>query len=56
METPSWAVFGNDEKGFDPVETRHYRNKLKYRQPVEEQVEETVDSSIEKHSEEIINR
>lgn len=27
--TPQWAVYGADEKGFDPQETRHYRNKKK---------------------------
>ena len=25
--TPSWAVYGAEEQGFDPVEVRHYRNK-----------------------------
>lgn len=25
--TPAWAVFGAEEKGFDPCETRHRRNK-----------------------------
>ena len=25
QETPSWAVYGSNEKGFDPVETRVYR-------------------------------
>ncbi|GFR80109.1 S-adenosyl-L-methionine-dependent tRNA 4-demethylwyosine synthase [Elysia marginata] len=25
--TPHWAVFGADEQGFDPAETRFYRNK-----------------------------
>ena len=25
--TPSWAVFGAPEEGFDPVETRHYRKE-----------------------------
>lgn len=24
--TPEWAVFGSDEQGFDPVETRVTRN------------------------------
>ncbi len=23
--TPDWAVYGASERGFDPVETRHYR-------------------------------
>jgi tRNA wybutosine-synthesizing protein 1 len=25
--TPAWAVYGAAEKGFDPAEKRHYRNK-----------------------------
>ncbi|CAM9831906.1 unnamed protein product, partial [Phaeothamnion confervicola] len=25
-ETPAWALFGSAEDGFDPQETRHYRN------------------------------
>jgi tRNA wybutosine-synthesizing protein 1 len=28
MKTPSWAVFGAKEKGFDPKETRWYRKKV----------------------------
>ncbi|XP_070572971.1 S-adenosyl-L-methionine-dependent tRNA 4-demethylwyosine synthase TYW1-like [Ptychodera flava] len=28
-KTPSWAVFGSDEHGFDPVETRFHRKKRK---------------------------
>jgi wyosine [tRNA(Phe)-imidazoG37] synthetase (radical SAM superfamily)/flavodoxin len=27
-ETPSWAVFGAKEEGFDPAETRFFRNKV----------------------------
>lgn len=27
--TPHWAVFGASEQGFDPAETRFYRNKQK---------------------------
>lgn len=27
--TPSWAVFGADERGFDPHETRFFRKKNK---------------------------
>lgn len=26
-KTPSWAVIGSNERGFDPEETRHYRKK-----------------------------
>lgn len=26
-KTPSWAVIGSEERGFDPQETRHYRKK-----------------------------
>lgn len=26
-KTPSWAVMGAEERGFDPQETRHYRKK-----------------------------
>jgi tRNA wybutosine-synthesizing protein 1 len=29
VKTPSWAVFGSQEAGFDPVETRFFRNKQK---------------------------
>lgn len=32
--TPEWAIYGNEHKGFDPEETRHYRNK-KDKHPVE---------------------
>ncbi len=28
-KTPRWAVFGAEERGFDPVETRFYRKKQK---------------------------
>ena len=28
-KTPSWAVYGAREQGFDPVETRFYRKKRK---------------------------
>lgn len=28
-KTPSWAVFGSKEQGFDPIETRFYRKKQK---------------------------
>jgi len=28
-KTPSWAVFGAKEQGFDPMETRFYRKKRK---------------------------
>jgi hypothetical protein len=28
-ETPSWALFGSEEEGFDPTDTRH-RKKKKY--------------------------
>jgi tRNA wybutosine-synthesizing protein 1 len=28
-KTPSWAVYGAAEKGFDPEEERVYRNKKK---------------------------
>jgi tRNA wybutosine-synthesizing protein 1 len=28
-KTPSWAMFGAHEKGFDPKETRHFRKKNK---------------------------
>ena len=31
--TPDWAVFGSDEKGFNPSMTRVYRNKAKLQQP-----------------------
>ena len=27
-KTPKWALFGADEGGFDPKDTRHMRNKL----------------------------
>ena len=27
--TPEWALLGNDAKGFDPKDVRHYRNKKK---------------------------
>jgi len=27
--TPSWAVFGSNERGFDPVETRFHRKNKK---------------------------
>lgn len=30
METPSWAVFGSIEKGFDPVETRWKRKNQNF--------------------------
>lgn len=26
IETPSWAVYGSEERGFDPSMKRHYRN------------------------------
>merc|ERR1712232_1201578 len=26
-ETPSWALFGSEEEGFDPTDTRHRRKK-----------------------------
>ncbi len=26
-DTPGWAVFGSDERGFDPGETRFHRNR-----------------------------
>ena len=26
-KTPNWAVFGAEERGFDPQETRFYRKK-----------------------------
>ena len=26
-KTPSWAVFGAKEQGFDPIETRFHRKK-----------------------------
>lgn len=26
---PDWATFGSNERGFDPEEKRHYRNKIK---------------------------
>ncbi|CEO94991.1 hypothetical protein PBRA_003804 [Plasmodiophora brassicae] len=29
--TPSWAIYNNDEKGFDPNDTRHYRNRHRAR-------------------------
>ena len=28
--TPSWGVFGNEQEGFDPIDTRHYRKQMKY--------------------------
>lgn len=28
-KTPNWAVFGADERGFDPNETRFFRKKQK---------------------------
>jgi hypothetical protein len=28
-ETPAWAVYGAQEKGFDPAEVRFLRNKTK---------------------------
>ena len=28
-KTPSWAVFGAKEQGFDPEETRYYRKNAK---------------------------
>ena len=28
-ETPSWAVFGSSERGFDPEQTRFHRNRNK---------------------------
>jgi len=33
-ETPSWALFGSEEEGFDPTDTRHRKKKKypKYRQ------------------------
>ena len=27
VPTPSWALFGSKEQGFDPAETRFHRNK-----------------------------
>lgn len=27
VKTPSWAVIGSDERGFDPQETRFHRKK-----------------------------
>jgi tRNA wybutosine-synthesizing protein 1 len=33
--TPEWAVFGAPEAGFDPVESRHYRNGKGKLEPVE---------------------
>lgn len=29
IETPAWAVYGSEERGFDPSMKRHYRNKKK---------------------------
>ena len=27
VETPSWAVYGSEERGFDPDMKRHHRNR-----------------------------
>ena len=27
VETPDWAVYGAEERGFDPKMKRHFRNK-----------------------------
>lgn len=35
METPSWAVFGAKEKGFDPAEERFFRKKGSKEVPIE---------------------
>ena len=33
-KTPSWAVIGAEERGFDPQETRHFRKKGAAKQAV----------------------
>lgn len=34
-DTPSWAIYGSEEQGFDPSETRYYRKKSGKKAPVD---------------------
>ena len=45
--TPEWSVFGHSQRGFDPVDARHYRKGKKKEDGEEKEVEGSTTKDLE---------